>query len=143
MFTINSPQSNTPPVIVKFWWEYNGFENPIPIGEGKTLPYTEPPPTERYEIPVTDILTPITFTAINQSHPHVEVPANVSIINYEWNFGDGMTGRGPVVTHEYKVASRASVTLTITDSRGLTFSSSRYLNLVHENFGTIGIPIAV
>ena len=37
---------------------------------------------------------------------------------YAWNFGDGTTGSGQVVTHQFRPAGTYPVTLTVTDSRG-------------------------
>ena len=38
--------------------------------------------------------------------------------SYAWNFGDGTTGSGMAVTHQYRTAGPTQVTLTVTDSRG-------------------------
>jgi PKD repeat protein len=46
------------------------------------------------------------------------------IVSYAWNFGDGSTGTGAVVQHQYNFASSYSVTLTVTDDRGLTSTKS-------------------
>jgi prepilin-type N-terminal cleavage/methylation domain-containing protein len=45
-----------------------------------------------------------------------------SIATYAWNFGDGITGSGPTVTHIYALDGIYTVTLTVVDSRGLTSS---------------------
>lgn len=41
-----------------------------------------------------------------------------SIVGYEWNFGDGTTATGPIVTHTYTKAWAYAVTLTVTDEGG-------------------------
>ena len=43
-----------------------------------------------------------------------------SIVNYQWNFGDGtiQNTSQPTITHVYQNAINATVTLTITDSQG-------------------------
>lgn len=40
------------------------------------------------------------------------------IINNEWTFGDGSTGLGPSVVHQYSSAGIYTVTLTVTDNNG-------------------------
>ncbi len=44
--------------------------------------------------------------------------AEGSIVSYEWNFGDGTTGRGVRVSHAYQKTGRFIVTLTVTDENG-------------------------
>ena len=41
-----------------------------------------------------------------------------TIVSYEWDFGDGETDSGPIVTHSYDTADTYTVTLTVTDSNG-------------------------
>lgn len=48
------------------------------------------------------------------------VPSGRTITSYDWNWGDGSTGTGVTASHEYAAAGTYSVTLTITDSLGLT-----------------------
>ncbi len=38
-----------------------------------------------------------------------------TIVSYEWDFGDGTTGTGEIVTHQYVVSEAHQVTLTVTD----------------------------
>jgi len=40
------------------------------------------------------------------------------IVNWEWNFGDGSSGRGEKTTHAYAKAGTYSVTLKVTDNNG-------------------------
>jgi PKD repeat protein len=50
---------------------------------------------------------------------------------YEWDFGDGATGTGPIVTHEYglDVTGAVTVTLTVTDARGGVGVATRLLSI--------------
>jgi len=47
-----------------------------------------------------------------------------TITNYQWDFGDGTTGNGPIVTHTYPNVGRFTSTLTVTDSTSATASTS-------------------
>ena len=56
------------------------------------------------------------------------------IVQYIWNFGDGTTGTGMVVEHEYGYSNGGSwqplVTLTVIDDTGGTGSTSMRVNVV-------------
>src|SRR5256885_2010319 len=41
------------------------------------------------------------------------------VTTWDWDFGDGTTASGVLVTHTYVVASSYSATLTVTDDVGL------------------------
>jgi PKD repeat protein len=41
-----------------------------------------------------------------------------TIVSYEWDFGDGETDSGSIVTHSYDTVDTYTVTLTVTDSNG-------------------------
>lgn len=42
--------------------------------------------------------------------------------SYSWSFGDGGSGSGMIVSHEFRAPGSFAVTLTVTDNRGLTRS---------------------
>lgn len=56
----------------------------------------------------------VTFDASGSYDP------NGTIVNYEWDFGDGISDTGLVVTHAYSTEGTFTVTLTVTDNDGLT-----------------------
>ena len=41
-----------------------------------------------------------------------------TLCTYQWNFGDGTSGSGVFVTHQYRTVSTYPVTLIVTDARG-------------------------
>ncbi len=67
---------------------------------------------------------------------HVTPPPGVTILEYFWDFGDGFVGHGPTVTHTYEVADLdTEISLTILDSLGREWSTSKALGLVFVDFG--------
>jgi PKD repeat protein len=54
-------------------------------------------------------------------------PATQSITQYNWNFGDGSTGSGAVVSHSYANVASYTVTLTVTNGRGVSASTTKAL----------------
>jgi len=65
----------------------------------------------------------ITFNASASTDP------DGSIVSYEWDFGDGETASGKVVTHAYSDAGSYTVTLTVTDDDAATHSISKKVNV--------------
>jgi len=60
------------------------------------------------------------------------------ITNYQWNFGDGniTTMATPTITHAYSAIGTYTVTLTVTDSEGLSGSQSKIVSVR-------GYPVAI
>lgn len=48
------------------------------------------------------------------------IPEDTVAVRYEWDFGDGGTGRGAEVDHVYDEPGTYTVALTVTDSAGRT-----------------------
>jgi PKD repeat protein len=66
---------------------------------------------------------PVTFDA-STSQPG----QNAEISNYSWTFGDGQTGSDKVVNHAFSSTGKFTVTLTVTNDRGL--SASKPLDVI-------------
>jgi len=62
-----------------------------------------------------------------------------SVVAYSWNFGDGTTGSGSVVSHTYSNVGTYTAVLTVTDSQGLTASQSVQIQATAPNL----LPTAV
>jgi len=53
-----------------------------------------------------------------------------TIVDYDWDFGDGTKGRGRIVTHIFTSEGTYNVKLTVTDNRGGTHSVTHKINIV-------------
>ncbi len=52
-----------------------------------------------------------------------------SITSYDWDFGDGATASGRLSSHAYALGQSYSVTLTVTNDRGVKASSTKQLTV--------------
>lgn len=55
--------------------------------------------------------------------------ASLGIASYSWSFGDSAVGSGVTTSHAFPASGSYSVTLTITDTQGLTASTSRKVSV--------------
>jgi len=78
------------------------FLQSAPRAQFTTTPAYDYPPLE------------VTFNASASSSP------NGPIVNYDWDFGDGATAGGMIVTHTYTEKGDYDVTLVVRDSAGET-----------------------
>jgi PKD repeat protein len=64
----------------------------------------------------------VTFTAS-------AVDVDGTIVSYDWNFGDGATGSGPIAVHTYLTPGVFTATLTVTDDQGATATWSGQITI--------------
>jgi len=65
------------------------------------------------------------------------------VVGWRWDFGDGSSGQGKIVSHTYTQSGAYTITLTVTDNLGVTASqqlqiSAGKLALVAAFFATPG-----
>ncbi|TBR20148.1 PKD domain-containing protein, partial [bacterium] len=65
----------------------------------------------------------ITFDASSSSDPAG------TILKYEWNLGDGSIAQGLQITHVYQETGKYTVTLSVTDDKGLTNTNESILTV--------------
>jgi chitodextrinase len=58
-----------------------------------------------------------------------EAPSNNPIAAYSWNFGDGGTETGKIVSHDYNSAGTYVIRLTVTDAYNRSASTSQSINI--------------
>ncbi|UDY35504.1 PKD domain-containing protein [Dermatobacter hominis] len=84
-------------------------------------------PTASFTAGATDLVA--SFDAGNSLDP------DGSIVNYAWNFGDGQSTSGATATanHTYVAGGTYNVTLTVTDNRGGTATTSAQITVLAAN----------
>jgi PKD repeat protein len=103
--------------------------NPDPVPPGQ--PELEEIPFEAVDGFFTNLLTPpVADFAYSPIEPYVNETVTFdasgshdpdgTIVSYEWDFGDGSTDTGMIVTHAYETGGNYVVTLTVTDDDALT-----------------------
>lgn len=105
---INTPVSTPSSVEVSFAWTPSGtYTYAAPNGIIITAPNAEAG-------------VPLTFTAATTiDNQGVDISGPLTIIEYRWDFGDGVIGYGTPVTHVYQMANfGAQTVLRVTDSQG-------------------------
>jgi gliding motility-associated-like protein len=95
-----------------------------------------PVPDTKFTVPSTCINT--NFTLTDQSAISTAVFADAKIVNWHWDFGDGVSEDRPDATspnHQYATAGSFTITLTTTSNKGCT-------NTVSHPMVVTGLPIA-
>lgn len=100
------------------------------VPRGVILPPNSPPtfPPEGFIVTPTPVTnrTPVTFDASGTIDEGARCGSRCT---YAWNFGDGTSGTGMTVIHEFEKVGTFVVTLTVTDSRGATIVTSKSITV--------------
>jgi len=93
-----------------------------------TVPSDNNPPTARFTVSPTYGNSPLTV----QFNASSSMDADGSIELYGWDFGDGTSGSGKVLTHEFTAVATTNitVTLTVTDDDGATGSTTAVITVI-------------
>src|SRR5262249_137768 len=88
-------------------------------------------PIARFTVTPAEGDTPInyTFNGSNSSDP------DGTVKSYDWDFGDGKSASGTIVTHKFTDANTFGVTLTVTDNSGLQGSVLKDLKVTQFDEG--------
>lgn len=146
MSILQEPPAPALPVICDFFFEQTGPPGTATY-DGDVYPYPPLPSDKgndyRYAWGTTPVFLAVEFFGIAHTvegkvQSHTIPPPGVSILEYFWDFGDGHTGHGPIVTHTYEVPDpTTSISLTVIDSLGREFSTSKALSLLVVDFGYV------
>jgi len=93
-----------------------------------TAPSDNNPPTARFTVSPSYGNSPLTV----QFDASLSRDTDGSIELYSWNFGDGSTGSGKVLTHEFTAVAttNVTVTLTVTDDNGATGTTTAVITVM-------------
>lgn len=92
--------------------------------------FNKPPIAEAGPDKTSLIKKSITFDGTSSTDP------DGSIIKYFWNFGDGTTGEGPIVTHAYTRPGTYTVTLTVIDNLGAMATDTCKVTITYVDLRT-------
>jgi len=91
---------------------------PITVGGDSPIPQFTFAPTN-----------PSVGTIVNFDASPSTAPAGRQIVSYVWNWGDNETETGITEEHDYTAAGTYNVVLTVTDSAGVSASTSRAITV--------------
>ena len=94
----------------------SGSPNRLLYSLFSSAPPTNPPPTAAFTFSCSGLTC--TFDGSGSTDAQ-------GITGYSWNFGDGQTGSGAVVSHSYGASGTFTVVLTVTDTAAQTDAESK------------------
>ena len=100
----------------------NGMTNSTTVSVKVASLPTPPPPAKKY--PVAVIQTEKNGLRVDVSGAKSHADNDATITSYAWTFGDGGSATGVTATHTYAANGTYTVNLTVTDSNGMTNSTT-------------------
>jgi len=100
----------------------NGMTNSTTVSVKVASLPTPPPPAKKY--PVAVIQTEKDGLRVDVSGAKSHADNDATITSYAWTFGDGGSATGVTATHTYAANGTYTVNLTVTDSNGMTNSTT-------------------
>jgi len=82
---------------------------------------------------VTSPTSPVIGQQINFNATQSRPAAGRTIRSFDWDFGDGTSGRGSQTTHAYATTGTFTVVLTVTDDAGRTATTTQTLTVDNAN----------
>ena len=120
----------------------SGFETSSPetvtirlVPPGVILPPASTPTTLfTFSPPTAAANAPVAFDATSSCAGQAGatggcLPSNNVLTGFSWSFGDGQSGSGATTSHVFTSAGTYNVTLTVTNDRGLTASTTRVVTV--------------
>ena len=91
-----------------------------------------PPPTvKKYPVAVIELTNKTNLTVTVSGFDSYALDGK-TIVNYTWDFGDGMNASGANVTHTYAANGTYTITLTVTDSDGLSNATAHDVTVTQQ-----------
>lgn len=85
-------------------------------------------------VPTASFTQQVTDQTVNVDASASSAASGRSITSYSWDFGDGSSSEtGKTASHEYGAGGAYPVTLTVTDSGGLTASTTKQVTIVGQH----------
>lgn len=88
----------------------------VACGGGGSGGHRNKPPVARLSVSPTTGAAPLAVTASGNG----STDSDGTIVQYDWDFGDGSAASGPSAQHTYATVGEFIVKLTVTDDRGAT-----------------------
>ncbi|WP_109830639.1 glycoside hydrolase family 48 protein [Reichenbachiella versicolor] len=95
--------------------------------------------------PVANLVTDVTGGSVPLTvnfDASASTDADGDVLSYSWSFGDGTTGAGALVSHDYTVAGSYMVTLTVSDGNGGSDMVSVMIEASNLPDCSFGAPLA-
>ncbi len=90
-----------------------------------------------YATPAVTFVASATDLSVAFDSAGTTVDSGQSIAGYLWNFGDGSTSTSAAPSHAYTVSGTYTVTLTVTDSRGLIGTATQQVSALAPNIAPV------